>query len=397
MKVLVINAGSSSLKYQLIDMANTEVLAKGLCERIGIDGVLKHEPTGKDEYKAQIVMPTHKEAIQAVLDAIVSPVHGVLGSISEVDAVGHRTVHGGEKFAGSVMITEEVLDEIKACIPLAPLHNPANIIGIEACQAILPGVPMVAVFDTAFHQTMPEVAYIYSIPYEYYENDKVRRYGFHGTSHYYVSQRAAVMLGRPIEELKIITCHLGNGSSICAVDGGKSVDTSMGFTPLDGVPMGTRSGAVDPSILEFLMNKYNMNVEEMLNVLNKKSGVLGVSGVSSDFRDLDNAIAEGHDRARLAEDIFIRDVKKRIASYAAIMGGVDAVVFTAGVGENAVELREAVMSGLDFMGVSLCPVRNKVRSKETDVSKDASRARVLVIPTNEELVIATDTAKLVGK
>ena len=397
MKVLVINAGSSSLKYQLIDMANTEVLAKGLCERIGIDGVLKHEPTGKNDYKAEIAMPTHMEAVKAVLEAIVSPYHGVLASISEVDAVGHRTVHGGEKFASSVIIDDAVLNEIKACVPLAPLHNPANIIGIEACRAVLPGVPMVAVFDTAFHQTMPPEAYIYSIPYQYYEHDKVRRYGFHGTSHFYVSQRAAAMLGKPLEELKLVTCHLGNGSSVCAVDGGKSVDTSMGFTPLDGLPMGTRSGAIDPSILEFLMNKYGMEIEDMLNILNKKSGVLGVSCVSSDFRDLDNAIAEGNMRAKLAEDIFIYNVKKLIGAYAAVMGGVDAVVFTAGVGENAVELRADVVAGLDFMGVSMCPEKNKVRGKETDVSKTDSRARVLVIPTNEELVIATDTAALVGK
>jgi len=398
MKVLVINAGSSSLKYQLIDMANAEVLAKGLCERIGIDGVLKHEPTGKGDYKAEIAMPTHTEAVKAVLEAIVSPNHGVLADISEVDAVGHRTVHGGEKFASSVMIDDAVLKEIKACIPLAPLHNPANIIGIEACQAVLPGVPMVAVFDTAFHQTMPPVAYIYSIPYRYYEDDKVRRYGFHGTSHYYVSQRAAAMLGKPLEELKIVTCHLGNGSSVCAINGGKSVDTSMGFTPLDGLPMGTRSGAIDPGILEFLINKYEgLQIADMLTILNKESGVLGVSGVSSDFRDLDNAIAEGSERAKLAESIFIYNVKKLIGAYAAIMGGVDAVVFTAGVGENATELRADVVSGLDFMGISMCPEKNKVRGKETDVSKDDSRARVLVIPTNEELVIATDTARLVGK
>lgn len=395
MKVLVINAGSSSLKYQLIDMSTTELLAKGLCERIGIDGQIKHEGTGREVYKAEISMPSHTEAVKAVLDALVSPEHGVLKDISEVDAVGHRMVHGGERFASSVVITPEVLAEVRACIPLAPLHNPANIIGVEACQAVLPGVPMVGVFDTAFHQTMPQEAYMYSIPYQYYENDKVRRYGFHGTSHLFVSRRAADILGKPIEKLKIITCHLGNGSSICAIDGGKSVDTSMGFTPLDGLPMGTRSGSIDPSILEFLMNKYDMDIADMLNILNKKSGVLGVSGVSSDFRDLDSAIAEGNDRAKLAKNIFIYSVKKLVGAYAAAMGGVDAVVFTAGVGENSPDIREAVTCGLDFMGISLDPAKNNVRGKEVDVSTDDSRARVLIIPTNEELVIATDTASLV--
>ncbi len=396
MNILVINAGSSSLKYQLMDPDTQEVLAKGLCERIGIDGRLTHKIPAKDaKYEFDIPMPTHAEAIQAVLDALLSPEHGVIGSMEEIDAVGHRVVHGGEAFASSVKIDDAVMASIEECIPLAPLHNPANITGITACQKVMPGVPMVAVFDTAFHQTMPPKAYIYELPYEYYEKDKVRRYGFHGTSHMYVSKRAAAMLGRPIEELKIITCHLGNGSSVTAVDGGKSVDTSMGFTPLTGLPMGTRSGDLDAGILEYLMNKYNYNIDEMLNILNKKSGVLGVSGVSSDFRDLGDAAAQGNQRAALAVDVFNYDVKKLIGSYAAAMGGVDAVVFTAGVGENSPAQRLEMTSGLEFMGIKMDPEANNVRGKEAVISAPDSKVKVLLIPTDEELVIAQDTARLV--
>ena len=399
MNVLVINAGSSSLKYQLLNPATGELLAKGLCERIGIDGRFTYKPQleGKEAVKeAEVAMPTHSEAIKTVLDALVDAKNGVIASMKEIDAVGHRVVHGGEKFAASVIITDEVMKTIEECNPLAPLHNPANIIGIKACQELMPGVPMVAVFDTAFHQTMPPVAYTYALPYEYYEKDKVRRYGFHGTSHKYVSQRAADMLGKPISELKLISCHLGNGSSVTAIDGGKSVDTSMGFTPLAGLPMGTRSGDLDAGILEYLMNKYSMNITEMLTILNKKSGVQGVSGISSDFRDLENAFADGNERAGLAVDLFNYGVKKLIGAYAAAMGGVDAIIFTAGVGENSASQRMAIASGLEFMGVKMDEDANKVRGEERVISAVDSKVKVLLIPTNEELMIAMDTASLVG-
>ena len=419
MNVLVINAGSSSLKYQLLNPTTGELLAKGLCERIGIDGLFTYKPQlpGKEAIKAasvsmptykpqiegkkvldavDVAMPTHSEAIQAVLDALVDKDNGVIGSMKEIDAVGHRVVHGGEKFAKSVVITDEVMQAIEECNPLAPLHNPANIIGIKACQELMPGVPMVAVFDTAFHQTMPPVAYTYALPYEYYEKDKVRRYGFHGTSHKYVSQRAADMLGKPIEQLKLISCHLGNGSSVTAIDGGKSVDTSMGFTPLAGLPMGTRSGDIDAGILEYLMNKYGMDIKEMVNVLNKKSGVMGVSGVSSDFRDLEEAFEQGNERAGLAVDMFNYGVKKLIGAYAAAMGGVDAIIFTAGVGENSASQRMAIASGLEFMGVKMDEDANKVRGEERVISAPDSKVTVLLIPTNEELMIAMDTEALVG-
>ncbi len=396
MNVLVINAGSSSLKYQLLNPDTQEILAKGLCERIGIDGKFTYKPTGKTAVKAaDVAMPTHSEAIQTVLNALVDKDNGVIASMKEIDAVGHRVVHGGEKFAKSVLITDEVMATIEECNPLAPLHNPANIIGIRACQQLMPGTPMVAVFDTAFHQTMPPVAYTYALPYEYYEQDKVRRYGFHGTSHKYVSQRAAAMLGKPIEELKLISCHLGNGSSITAIDGGKSVDTSMGFTPLAGLPMGTRAGDLDAGILQYLMNKHGMNIDEMLNVLNKKSGVEGISAISSDFRDLESAEAEGNQRAELALRVFDYSVKKYIGAYAAAMGGVDAVIFTAGVGENGPETRESACAGLEFLGIKIDPEKDKVRGKEMDVSADDAKVRVLVIPTNEELMIAMDTAAIV--
>ena len=398
MNILVINAGSSSLKYQLLNPDTQEVLAKGLCERIGLDGKFTYKPAGKEAVKdADVSMPTHSEAIQTVLNALVDPKNGVIGSMKEIDAVGHRVVHGGEKFAQSVLITDEVMATIEECNPLAPLHNPANIIGIRACQALMPGTPMVAVFDTAFHQTMPPVAYTYALPYEFYEQDKVRRYGFHGTSHRYVSARAAAMLGKPIEELKIITCHLGNGSSVAAVDCGKSVDTSMGFTPLAGVPMGTRAGDLDAGILEYLMGKHGYDMKEMMTILNKKSGVLGISGVSSDFRDLENAAKEGNQRAELALEAFQYSVKKLVGAYAAAMGGVDAIVFTAGVGENDAATRMAVASGLEFMGVKMDAEANNVRGKETVISSADSKVKVLLIPTDEELMIAMDTAEIVGK
>ncbi len=397
MNILVINAGSSSLKYQLLNPETQEVLAKGLCERIGIDGKFTYKPTGKQAVKeADVAMPTHNEAIQAVLNALVDPANGVIGSMAEIDAVGHRVVHGGEKFARSVRITDEVMAAIEECNPLAPLHNPANIIGIKACQSLMPGTPMAAVFDTAFHQTMPPVAYTYALPYEYYETDKVRRYGFHGTSHKYVTQRAAVMLGKPLEELKLISCHLGNGSSITAVDGGKSVDTSMGFTPLAGLPMGTRTGDIDAGILEYLMGKYDMDIKTMLNVMNKKSGVQGISGVSSDFRDLEQAASEGNQRAALALEVFGYSVRKLIGSYAAAMGGVDAIIFTAGVGENDGATRAAAVKGLEFMGVCIDPEKNKLRGDEIDISAENAAVRTLVIPTNEELMIAMDTAAIVN-
>ena len=396
MNILVINAGSSSLKYQLLNPETGALLAKGLCERIGIDGKFTYKAEGKKTLDAvDVAMPTHSEAIQAVLDALADKENGVIASMSEIGAVGHRVVHGGEKFAASVRITDEVMAAIEECNPLAPLHNPANIIGIKACQALMPGTPMVAVFDTAFHQTMPARAYMYALPYEYYEADKVRRYGFHGTSHKYVAARAAAMLGKKPEELKLISCHLGNGSSVTAVDGGKSVDTSMGFTPLAGVPMGTRSGDLDAGILQYLMNKHSIGIDDMLNILNKKSGVQGVSGVSSDFRDLEAAGKEGNTRASLAVEMFNYGVKKLIGSYAAAMGGVDAIIFTAGVGENSANQRMAIAGGLEFMGVEMDAGANNVRGKEAVISAPGSKVKVLLIPTNEELMIAMDTAAIV--
>ena len=399
MNILVINAGSSSLKYQLLNPETGDVLAKGLCERIGIDGKFTYKPQveGKETLKAiDVAMPTHSEAIQTVLDALVDPVNGVVASMSEIDAVGHRVVHGGEAFAGSVLITDEVMQALEDCIPLAPLHNPANITGIKACEACMPGVPMVGVFDTAFHQTMPPKAYMYALPYEYYEEDKVRRYGFHGTSHKYVSQRAAAMLGKPIEELKIVTCHLGNGSSICAVDGGKSVDTTMGFTPLAGLPMGTRSGDVDPGILQYLMNKHGYSIDEMLNILNKKSGVEGLSHISSDFRDLEVESRAGNPIAQLARLTFAYAVKKYIGAYAAAMNGLDAVVFTAGVGENDSYIRNGICQGMEWLGIDFDGEANaSLRGVEAFLTKPESKTKVLLIPTNEELMIAMDTAAIV--
>ena len=399
MNVLVINAGSSSLKYQLLNPETGALLAKGLCERIGIDGKFTYKPQveGKEALKAvDVAMPTHSEAIQAVLNALVDPTNGVIASMDEIDAVGHRVVHGGEKFASSVLLTDEVMAAIEECNPLAPLHNPANIIGINACKAVLGDkVPQVGVFDTAFHQTMPPKAYTYAIPYEYYENDKMRRYGFHGTSHRYVSKRCAEILGKDPSELKIVSCHLGNGSSLAAVDGGKSVDTSMGLTPLAGLPMGTRSGDMDAGVIEFIANMYCMNVSEAVFILNMKSGVLGFSGVSSDFRDLEEAAEKGNKRAALAIEVFEYRVRKMIGEYAAAMGGVDAVIFTAGVGENSPELREEFVKGLEFMGITIDPEKNKVRGEERIISKDGAPVKVLVIPTNEELMIAMDTMEIV--
>lgn len=397
MKVLVLNCGSSSLKYQLMDSTSHDVLAKGLCERIGIDGRLTHKVPGKEDHRVDIAMPTHGEAIQAVLDALVSPVHGVIADVKEIDAVGHRVLHGGMAFTESCIIDDACIAAIKECIPLGPLHNPANLMGIEACQKVMAGTPQVAVFDTAFHMTMPEKAYTYAIPYEYYEKDKVRRYGFHGTSHRYVSARAADMLGKPAKDLKIITCHLGNGSSLAAVVGGKCVDTTMGLGPLAGFPMGTRSGDIDATILEYLMGRYGYDIKEMLNILNKKSGVLGISGVSSDFRDLETAAEEGNKRAQLALDVFRYSVKKFIGAYAAAMGGVDAIVFTAGVGENDAGTRMDIASDLEFMGVKMDEDANNVRGKEAVISAPDSKVKVLLIPTDEELMIAMDTAELVSK
>lgn len=396
MKVLVINAGSSSLKYQLIDMDTKAVMAKGLCERIGIDGKLTHQGKTDDKYKADVAMPTHADAIKAVIDILLDKEWGVISDMSEINAVGHRVVHGGEYFADSVLITEKVIKAIEDCIPLAPLHNPPNLVGIHACEEVMgKDIPQVAVFDTAFHQSMPQRSYMYAIPYEYYQKYRIRRYGFHGTSHKYVSQQAAEMLGRPIESLKLITCHLGNGSSITAIDGGKSVDTSMGFTPLDGLPMGTRAGNIDPAIIEFLAEHENMNANEVINILNKKSGMLGISGVSSDFRDLDQAIEDGNTRAALAKDMFNVSVKKIIGSYIAEMGGVDAIIFTAGVGENDRSVRWDVCEHMEYLGIKIDPEKNKYRGRQMDISVDYARVRVLVIPTNEELVIAQDTERLV--
>lgn len=398
MNILVINAGSSSLKYQLMDSATHEVLAKGLCERIGIDGRLTHRIPAKDLKKEfDIPMPSHSEAIQSVIDALLDKEHGVISSMAEIDAVGHRVLHGGMAFTESCIIDEACIDAIKECIPLGPLHNPANLMGIEACRKVMPNTPQVAVFDTAFHMTMPPKAYTYPIPYEYYEQDKVRRYGFHGTSHRYVSARAADMLGKPLKDLKIITCHLGNGSSLAAVMNGKCVDTTMGLGPLAGVAMGTRSGDIDATILEYLMDRHGYDIKEMLNILNKKSGVLGISGVSSDFRDLDSAAEEGNQRAKLALEVFRYGAKKFIGAYAAAMGGVDAIVFTAGVGENDAATRMDIASGLEYMGVKMDPDANNIRGKEAVISAPDSKVQVLLIPTNEELMIAMDTAALVGK
>ena len=396
MKILVINCGSSSLKYQFIDIETETVLAKGLVERIGIDGRLKHQPAGKDAVVKEESIPDHNKAVSMVIEALTDAEHGVISDMGEIDAVGHRIVHGGEKFAQSVVIDDEVIAAIEECCDLAPLHNPANLIGIAACQKLMPGTPQVAVFDTSFHQTMPEKAYTYGIPYEYYEKYKVRRYGFHGTSHRYVSGRVAAILGKPIEDLKIVVCHLGNGASVCAVKNGESVDTSMGLTPLEGLIMGTRSGDLDPAILQFIMNKENLDIDGMLNVLNKKSGILGVSnGISSDFREIENAYAAGDPAAKRANDAFVYRVVKYIGAYAAAMNGLDAVAFTAGLGENNAKIRKEICSYLGYLGLVVDDEKNNVRGKEVVFTTEDSKVAALLVPTDEEMMIARDTASLV--
>ncbi|MDY6047308.1 MAG: acetate kinase [Anaerobutyricum sp.] len=397
MKILVINCGSSSLKYQVIDSDTEHVLAKGLCERIGIDGRLTYQPAGQDKIKYDAPMPAHRQAVELVLKQLTDPETGILKSVDEIQAVGHRMVHGGEKFACSTLLTDEVLKTVESCNDLAPLHNPPTLVGVAACKELMPTTPMVGVFDTAFHQTMAPEAYIYGLPYEYYEKYGMRRYGFHGTSHKFVSQRTAELLGKKPEDVKVIVCHLGNGSSISAVDGGKCVETSMGLTPLEGLIMGTRSGDIDPTCIEFIAHKENITLEEAMTIINKKSGVLGISGVSSDFRDLEEAANEGNERAKLALDAFCHHVKKYIGSYIAVMNGIDAIVFTAGIGENSPEVREQIMEGFGFIGATIDPVANKVRGKETLISTPDSKVKVFCVPTNEELAICRDTVEIVTK
>ena len=395
MNVLVINCGSSSLKFQLINSDTEAVLAKGLCERIGIDGSLTYQPAGGEKTTENKAMPTHTEAIQFVIDALTDAERGVVKSLDEIEAVGHRVVHGGEKFASSAVITDEMIKAVEECNDLAPLHNPANLIGIAACKKLMPNTPMVGVFDTAFHQTMPEEAYMYGLPYEYYEKYKVRRYGFHGTSHSFVSKRTAEIMNRPYEETKTIVCHLGNGASICAVKNGKSVDTSMGLTPLEGLVMGTRSGDIDPAILEFLAKKEDMDITALMNMLNKKSGVHGVSGISSDFRDLTAGAEAGNKRAQIAIDVFAYRVAKYVGSYVAAMNGVDAIAFTAGIGENVCLVREKVCEYLGYLGITLDKEANAKRGEEIEISTADSKVKVYVVPTNEELAIARETVALV--
>ena len=397
MNVLVINCGSSSLKFQLINSESEAVLAKGLCERIGIDGRLTYQPAGGEKNVSEKAMPTHTEAIQFVIDALTDADTGVVKSLDEIGAVGHRVVHGGEKFAKSVVVTPEVKAAIAECNDLAPLHNPANLIGIEACESLMPSTPQVVVFDTAFHQTMPEKAYMYGLPYEYYEKYKVRRYGFHGTSHSFVSKRVAEIVGKPYNATKTIVCHLGNGASISAVLNGESVDTSMGLTPLEGLVMGTRSGDIDAGAVTFIMEKEGLNATGVSNLLNKKSGVLGVSGVSSDMRELEAAVAAGNPKAILAEKMYFYRIKKYIGAYAAALGGVDIILFTGGVGENQANCRSEVCEGLEFMGVKIDLEKNKVRGEEAIISADDSKVTVAVIPTDEELMIASDTLAILNK
>ncbi|MDR3599190.1 MAG: acetate kinase [Desulfosporosinus sp.] len=395
MKILVVNCGSSSLKYQLMDMTTKDSVGIGLVERIGLEGaVLTHRTASGEKEVITTEIPNHTVAIELVLKVLVSPEYGAVKDLKEISAVGHRVVHGGENFAQSAIINDKVMQAIQDCIELAPLHNPPNIAGIEACQKLMPGIPQVAVFDTAFHQTMPDYAYLYGLTYELYEKYKIRRYGFHGTSHKYVSQRAAALLGKPAEELKLITCHLGNGSSITAIKGGKSIETSMGFTPLQGLLMGTRSGDLDPAIVTYIMRKENLDSDQIDNFLNKKCGVLGVSGVSSDFRDIEKAAEEGNYRAKLALEIFAYQAKKYIGSYAATLNGVDAIIFTAGLGENSFTMRAAICANMSYLGINVDQEKNKVRGVEVDVSETNAACRVLVIPTNEELMIALDTYEL---
>lgn len=398
MKVLVINAGSSSIKYQLLMTKNREVLSKGIAERVGLDNAfIKHTKGGEDSVKIPVIMEDHKQAISEVIKVLTDKKLGVIKSMKEVEAVGHRVVHGGEKFSKAALITPEVKVAIKSCFPLAPLHNPPNMTGIDACEEAVPKVPQVAVFDTAFHQTMPPKAYMYALPYEVYENYKVRRYGFHGTSHEYVSKRAAEILEKPYESLKIITCHLGNGASVAAIKDGECIDTSMGLTPLAGLCMGTRCGDIDPAIVTFLMDKEGLDARGVDNLMNKKSGVLGFSGVSSDFRDLENASEVGNFRAELALQIFEYRCKKYIGAYAAAMGGVDVLVFTAGIGENQARTRKEAVDGLEFLGLKIDPLKNKVSGKERIISADYSSAVIMAIPTNEELAIAMETEKICSK
>ena len=396
MNVFVVNCGSSSLKYQLINSDTEEVIAKGLCERIGIDGRLTHKPTGKDSVVKDVAMPDHKQAVSYVLEALTDEVSGVIKDLSEIDAVGHRIVHGGEKFASSVRITDEVLEAIEECNDLAPLHNPANLIGIRACQDLMPQVPMVAVFDTAFHQTMPKKSYLYGLPYEYYEDYKIRKYGFHGTSHSFVSKRLLELINKTKEPSKVIICHLGNGSSVTAVKDGKSVDTSMGFTPLDGLIMGTRSGSLDPAVLQFLAGKLGCSLDDVVTILNKKSGVAGISGVSSDFRDLDQASMDGNERATVALEMFAYRTALYIGSYVAALNGVDAIAFTAGIGENNFKMRKMIVEYLGYLGITLDEEKNKIRGEEVCISTDDSKVIVYVIPTNEELAIARETVAIVS-
>lgn len=396
MKILVINCGSSSLKYQLIDMNGEKALAQGLVERIGIEGsILTQKVEGKEKYIIKEVMKDHKDAIRLVLEALIDKTYGVISDMSEIVAVGHRVVHAGEKYSKSVLIDEKVMDALQDCVKLAPLHNPPNIIGINACKELMPKTPMVAVFDTAFHQTMPKTAYIYPLPYELYTKYSIRKYGFHGTSHKYVSAIAAEKMGRDIKDLKIITCHLGNGASITAIKNGESIETSMGFTPLEGIAMGTRAGSIDPAIITFLQSEAKLTIEEVNDLINKKSGVLGISGISSDFRDLED-VAQENERAKLALDIFHYKVKKFIGSYAAAMGGVDCIVFTAGLGENSAYTREEICFGLEFLGVNFDKEKNKVRGKFAEISTPDSKVKVFVIPTNEELMIARDTETIIN-
>lgn len=397
MKVLVLNCGSSSLKYQLFDMSDESVLAKGLVERIGIDGSrIKHTRTGQDAVITDTPIPEHKTAVKLVLKNLLSPEHGALKSLDELKAVGHRVVHGGDKFAHSVIVDESVLSGIEEVVPLAPLHNPANLTGIKAMMEALPGVPQITVFDTAFHQTMPPEAFIYGVPYRFYKENKIRRYGFHGTSHFYVACRAAEILGKPIEDFKVVTCHLGNGSSITAVKNGKSIDTTLGYSTCPGVLMGTRCGDIDPVIALTIMEQEGLDTKAVNHILNKESGVLGISGVSSDLRDVEKAAGEGNERAQLAIDLLCYHVRRYIGAYAAAMGGLDAIVFTAGIGENSIEMREKICQGLEFLGATFDSGKNKVRGKEQIISTTDSKAAILVVPTNEELVIARDTVKLVS-
>ena len=398
MNILVINCGSSSLKYQLIDSESEKVLAKGLCERIGIDGsAITHQPAGGDKVTTEVSMPDHTEAVKYVIEKLTDPEVGVVKSLDEIGAVGHRIVHGGEKFASSVVIDDEVLKAVEECNDLAPLHNPANLIGINSCKKIMPGVPMVAVFDTAFHQTMPKKAYLYGLPYDYYEKYKVRRYGFHGTSHDFVSNRVAEILGKKREDLKIIVCHLGNGASVSAVKNGQCVDTSMGLTPLEGLIMGTRSGDLDPAIISFIAQKENLSAEEVINICNKKSGVLGLSdGLSSDFRDLGNAAEEGNEKAKTALETWSYRVAKYVGAYVAAMNGVDVIAFTAGVGEKNLMAREMVCEYLGYLGVTIDKEANKIRGEEITISTPDSKTTVMVVPTNEELAIARETVRLVN-